>query len=75
MKKLYSIENGQLVEAQAEPAKKKVLTPEEGRTILGLSRNTFMSLLYSGQIRAVKAGKRWLIPAGAIDDFLNGRGA
>lgn len=70
-KKLYTIVNGQLVEAQADPVKRKVLTPEEGRAILGLSRNTFMELLYSGQIRAVKAGKRWLVPTDAIDEFLD----
>ncbi len=69
-KKLYAIENGKLVETQVEPAKKAVLTPEEGRAILGLSRGTFMNLLYSGQIRAKKAGKRWLIPAGALGEFL-----
>jgi DNA binding domain, excisionase family len=70
MKKLYTIENGQLVEAQVEMAKKKVLTVEEARAILGLSRNPFTDLLKTGQIKAVKAGRKWLIPQWAIDQFL-----
>lgn len=43
---------------------------EEGRKVLGLSRNPFMDLLYTGKIKAVKAGSRWLIPVWALDEFL-----
>ncbi|MBP2642601.1 MAG: Helix-turn-helix domain [Firmicutes bacterium] len=68
--KKYTVKKGELVEVHDEPIDKKVLTPDEGRALLGLSRNTFMSLLYSGRIRAVKAGRRWLVPAEALDEFL-----
>lgn len=50
---------------------KAVLSPDEARTILGLSRNTFMNLLLTGQLKGVKAGRRWLISSQAIDNFIN----
>lgn len=55
---------------EKEPVKKAVLSPDEAREILGLSRNSFMNLLYSGELKGVKAGRRWLIPSQAIDCFL-----
>ena len=40
--------------------------------ILKLSRNTTMSLIFTGKLKAVKAGvKRWLVPGNAIEEFLN----
>ncbi|SDE23943.1 helix-turn-helix domain-containing protein [Sporomusa acidovorans] len=69
--KKYTVKNGELVELQEnEPVTRITVTPEEGRKMLGLARNTFMRLLYTGQIRAKKAGKRWLIPVEAIREFL-----
>ena len=56
---------------EKEAAKKTVVSPSEGMQILGLSRNSFMKLLHSGQLKSVRAGRRWLIPLSAIDDFLN----
>ncbi|GBG57301.1 hypothetical protein SPFL3102_02667 [Sporomusaceae bacterium FL31] len=37
---------------------------------LGLSRGTVMKLISLGELKAVKAGKRWIIPGWAIEQFL-----
>lgn len=70
----YTVDqSGQLIPLieEREPVKKTVLSPNEGMKILGLSRNSFMNLLYSGQLKGVKAGRRWLISSQAIENFLN----
>ncbi|MBP2650766.1 MAG: Helix-turn-helix domain [Firmicutes bacterium] len=37
---------------------------------LGLSRGTVMKLIALGQLKAIKAGKRWIVPGWAIEQFL-----
>ena len=60
-----------LIEVKEEPPVKVAYSPDEARAILGMSRNPFMNLLISGQIKGVKAGRRWLISSQALDNFLN----
>lgn len=54
-------------------AHKAIYTPDEARAVLGLGRNLIYKLIGSGQLRAVRAGTRLLIPAAAIADFLGGQ--
>ena len=42
---------------------------------LGLSRDLLYDLMSGGKIRCVKAGRRRIIPADAIRDFLKGQPA
>ncbi|EIW19514.1 MULTISPECIES: helix-turn-helix domain-containing protein [Pelosinus] len=68
-------DQGQLVPLVAISEEKvswqSVNTISETCKILKLGRNTLMSLIKSGQLKAVKAGiKRWIVPGWAIEDFL-----
>jgi excisionase family DNA binding protein len=47
-------------------------TVAEACEVMRLGRNTVLELLYSGQLRAIRVGRRWVIPRAAIEDFLNG---
>jgi excisionase family DNA binding protein len=49
-----------------------VYTPQELEPLLRLSKNTVNKLLNSGQLRAVRCGRKWLIPQGAILEYLAG---
>ena len=49
---------------------KKVYEVKDIQKATGLARNTVMNLINSGQIKSVRAGRRILIPAWALDDFL-----
>lgn len=60
-----------VVEVKEEPPVKAVYSPDEARAILGMSRNPFMNLLATGQLKGVKAGRRWFISSQALDNFLN----
>ena len=57
-----------------EVGNKLVLTPKEVEPLLGLSKNSVNALLRSGRLRAVRYGRRWLIPHAAINEFLNSSG-
>jgi len=54
---------------------KKVYGIKDVMLILNLCRNTTTDLLKTGKLRSVRAGRRWLIPATAIDEFLNSENA
>lgn len=73
--KLYKIQGGQLVEYELPTVQsavsKKAYTTEEARKIIGLGRNKFMEMLTTGRIKGIKAGAKWIVPAWAIDQFLN----
>lgn len=75
--KLYKIENGQLVEVEPptldQQLAKRAYTSREAEKILNLGRNTVNGLLLSGRLKAVKVGKKWLIPNWAIDEFLTAK--
>lgn len=47
--------------------------PRKAAKMLDVSPNLLYSLIHSGDIRAVRAGKRWLIPMTAIESFLQQR--
>lgn len=69
--KKFILQGDQLVEVKEnEPVKRITVTLDEARAMIGLSRNTFMNLVRSGEIRAKKAGNRWYIPIAALDEFL-----
>ena len=51
---------------------KLVFTPKEIEPLLGLSKNSVNALLNSGRLRAVRYGRRWLIPREAVGEFLSG---
>lgn len=73
--KLYKIQGGQLVEYEPPTVhatvNKKAYSTEEARKIIGLGRNKFMEMLATGRIKGIKAGAKWIVPAWAIDQFLN----
>ena len=46
--------------------------PLELVPVLGLGRSTIYRLLRAGTIRSVKAGRRTVIPAEAVAEFLKG---
>jgi excisionase family DNA binding protein len=43
---------------------------EEAATVMGLSTRTVYRLVWSGELRALRSGRRVLIPVAAIDDYL-----
>ena len=47
-------------------------TPAECRDVLKIGRDKVYELLRSGQLRSVRVGRRYLIPADAAADFLKG---
>jgi excisionase family DNA binding protein len=47
-----------------------VYVPSEIQPILRLSRTGVAALLHSGQLRAIRVGRKWLIPASALNEFL-----
>ena len=47
-----------------------VNTIKETCKILKLGRNTLMDLINSGQLKAIKAGVKWLVPGWALEEFL-----
>lgn len=40
--------------------------------LLGVGRSTAYNLLKSGAIRSVRAGRRYVVPADAVTEFLKG---
>lgn len=59
-------------EQKPAQAPRLVFTPKEIEPLLGLSKNSVNALLNSGRLRAVRYGRRWLIPREAINEFLSG---
>ncbi len=49
-----------------------LLTPEEAAERLSLSRTMIYELIRTGELQSVKVGRARRIPAGALDDFVNG---
>ncbi|ASN82229.1 helix-turn-helix domain-containing protein [Deinococcus ficus] len=52
-----------------------VYTPQDLEPLLQLSKNTINALLNSGNLRAIRAGRKWLVPRDAVLEFLNHGGA
>ncbi len=55
-----------------EPA---VYTIAEAAARLGIHRQTLRAAIERGDVRAVRIGRRWLVPVAAIDELLGGHGA
>ena len=49
--------------------------PIEAATTLGMHVQTVRSLVKSGRLRAVRVGRRLVIPRSAIEEFLEEEGA
>ena len=50
---------------------KLALSPSEGRRAIGVGRTTFYNLISSGALRAVRVGRRLVIPVAEIKRFLS----
>ena len=48
----------------------KLYTMEELCSLLGIGRNTALSLIREQRLKAFKAGKHWLIPAYEVDAYI-----
>ena len=48
------------------------MTASAAATALGVDRGTILDLIKSGDLAARRLGKRWLIPAQALRDYLEG---
>jgi excisionase family DNA binding protein len=46
-------------------------TPAEVAEIMRVSRQTVYNLLQGGELRAIKLGNQWRIPASALDELQN----
>lgn len=47
-------------------------TPSEVGDRLGLSEWSVRRLIRSGQLRATRVGRRWVVPVEAVTEFVNG---
>lgn len=45
----------------------------EAAARLGIHRQTLRAAIGRGDLRAVRVGRRWLVPVAAIDELLEGR--
>lgn len=52
-----------------------VLTIAEAAARLGIHRQTLRAAIERGDVRAVRIGRRWLVPVTAIDELLGGHRA
>ena len=59
----------------AAPAPDRLLSIDEAAAALGLGRTALYSEIAAGRARSVKVGRRRLIPAGAIAEFIAARTA
>ena len=50
---------------------KLAYSPDELPSMLGIGRNGIYELIHSGRLRSVRVGRKILVPAGAIIEFLN----
>ncbi len=55
-----------------ETTPKIVLSVEEARKLLGLSRGSMYQAINSGQVPSVRIGRRLLIPRVRLEQMLNG---
>ena len=51
---------------------RQVLTIAEAASRLGIHRQTLRAAIERGDLRAVRVGRRWLVPLAAIDELLEG---
>jgi excisionase family DNA binding protein len=65
------VKEGRAVTQTEKPA---VLTVTETAKVLGIERNLAYRLVACGQIPALRLGRRWVVPAAALDKLLNDPG-
>lgn len=53
----------------------QALTITEAAARLGIHRQTLRAAIERGDVRAVRIGRRWLVPVAAIDELLRGHRA
>jgi excisionase family DNA binding protein len=58
------------VAGQAVAAPERLLSIDEAATMLGIGRSTVYAELAAGRLRTTKVGRRRLVPAGAIADYV-----
>ena len=51
---------------------KRALRVQEVAELLGLSERTVYSLIRRGELRAIRLGRTWLVPAKALEALLEG---
>jgi excisionase family DNA binding protein len=51
---------------------RQVYTPEEVAKLLGLHPNSVYTMLKSGELPGVRAGRKWLISKRRLDAWLDG---
>ena len=51
---------------------KEILTVEEARALLKVSRKTIYNLINSGELSAVKVGRGWRIMLSTLEKYLTG---
>lgn len=72
----YTVDgDGNLIPLVEEPQIKEdpwqaANTLQETCKILKLGRTCLMGLIKSGQLKAIKAGAKWLVPGWAIEEFI-----
>ncbi|GGL77954.1 hypothetical protein GCM10010840_14800 [Deinococcus aerolatus] len=69
---MNTLQEGRPKEKNATQQQKLIYTPSEVGDYLGLGRNLIYKLIGSGQLRGVRVGSKWLIPAAALEEFLSG---
>lgn len=53
---------------------KLVLTVAEARQILRIGKSTAYAAVRNGELRAFRIGRRWLVPASAVQRLLDSQG-
>ena len=61
-------------QADALPVIRTHLRPTEIAARTGLSKSAVFHALYTGQLRATRIGRAWVISTAAIDEWLDDRG-
>lgn len=57
---------------RAGTAQPLAYTREQVQPLLNLGRDKVYSLLRSGELRSRRVGRKWLVPADALAEFLKG---
>jgi excisionase family DNA binding protein len=60
------------LESQAEPVERLAFSIRETARLLGISHATVRVLIRDGRLRAVSAGRKFLVPKAVIDAYLDG---
>lgn len=58
--------------AQPQTAARLTFTVEEAGELIGVSRGAAYRFVRDGVLRSIHPNRRWLVPATAIDEFLDG---